>query len=361
MNTYVVNTFLHAFSAIQHTEKFPTISAEVAISAYNIAPNTEKLLFVRFSPSGLSGVIITDQSIYYNQFQTKTTWHRQKLTDIRAVIVDDDNMRIDFGNYCESFNSVLFEQNSLVDFSKALNEVVHSAKHPGNDTTMYHTVLDGKQAGPYSINQIISMAKNGQVNNETLVWTAGFESWMPAGQVIDLPSTPPPVPIPPPVPQQNTYPEVNQPLVQQQQEEEHLYIKCINCGEVYTVNKDDYSENDILYTCDKCGGDIGVRFFGYCNRCDAHVGFVDDPNESTIRSIAQGAIQGILDPTSGLRFLGALVDNIPRANTYGICPNCGEEYIECPHCREAVHVPKDAEITSETFTCPNCGTKSRHP
>ncbi len=231
--------------------------------------------------------------------------------------------------------------------------------------SQYYIVVNGSRRGPFSIESLLKEYFEGTFNENTLTWSPGMDNWIPAGHIPELaldifaPSVP--GSNPPPIPQQNTY-QV-QP-VQQQQEEEQLYIKCINCGEVYTVNKDDYSENDILYTCDKCGGDIGVRFFGYCNRCDVHVGFVDDPREedsSLLGTIVKGAIKGAINPEYGFKSLGALVDDIPRANTYGICPNCGELYIECPNCREAVHVPHGSDLATDSFTCPNCGTKSRHP
>lgn len=360
MNTSIVNAFLGAFATIPYEKKYPNINATDAHFAYKFVPRTETLLFVNFANYGKQGFVITDQKIYYNQYETK--WWNVFLIDITHIERQGNNICIYFGRDHEVFRPSLFGLSSLWDFSLALEKVVHSAHNPTSSSYHYYVALDGQQAGPYSVTELSDLASKGRINNNTLVWAEGFNAWTPVGQVLSLPVVSPPVPnMPPPIPQQNTY-QV-QP-VQQQQEEEHLYIKCINCGEVYTVDKDDYSENDILYTCDKCGGDIGVRFFGYCNRCDVHVGFVDDPREedsSLLGTIVKGAIKGAINPEYGFKSLGALVDDIPRANTYGICPNCGELYIECPNCREAVHVPHGSDLGTDSFTCPNCGTKSRHP
>lgn len=354
MQNNVINTFKETFSSINCSGKYPNISTYDSRAAYNIVPQSETLLFVQISQSDKTGFIVTDEKIYYNQYKTK--WWDIRLKDITEIKTHGNNMCIYFGTDHEVFKPSLFGLYSLIDFSHALDKVVQSAKSPAVDTNMYHVVLDGKQAGPYSVDQITDLANKGQVNNETLIWTTGFSSWVPAGQVLNLPSLPPPTPnMPPPIPQQEENQEVESP---------NLYIKCINCGEVYIVNTDDYSQNDILYKCDKCGGDIGVRFFGYCSNCDAHIGFVDDPKEnegSLLGEIIKGAVKGYFNPGSAISGLSRFIDSIPDANTYGICPNCGIKHLECPNCKEAVRVPIDADISTEVFTCTNCGTKTRHP
>ena len=267
MKTNVVKTFKSAFASINCTGKYPNISTADSKAAYGIVPQSETLLFVRISRSDNTGFIVTDEKIYYNQYKTK--WWEKRLTDITKVGSIYDKMRIDFSGDHEIINPSLLGFNNLIGFSCALDAVVRSAKSPSpaESNYMYHVVLDGKQAGPYSLDQITDLANQGRVNKDTLVWTAGFSSWVPVGQVLDLPMIPPPIPnMPPPIPQNEEYPE-------QSDDTPNLFIKCINCGEVYTVSPDDYSQNDILYKCDKCGGDIGVRFFGYCSNCDAHIGF----------------------------------------------------------------------------------------
>lgn len=222
----------------------------------------------------------------------------------------------------------------------------------------FYAFIDGQQVGPYDLQNVRRLIGENKIVQDTLVWTEGMEAWAQASQVHILKSLfPPPAPIPfsAPVP-----PPVNQ-QVSQEDDEPKLYIKCINCGEVYTVDVNDYSENDNIYSC-KCGNQIGVRFFGYCRDCDAHIGFVDDPNkDSLLGSIVKGAIKGYLNPIEGIKGLTRFVDSIPDAETYGICPNCGKKYLECPNCREAVPVPKDADIQTDIFICPNCKTKTRHP
>lgn len=144
-------------------------------------------------------------------------------------------------------------------------------------------------------------------------------------------------------------------------EESSLFIKCQHCGEVYTVGNSNYGDHDVCWNCEKCGNEIGVRFFGFCKYCNKNIGFTDDPNDSTLKSLAKGALMGILKPDKVFDVIGRYADNIPNAKAYGICMNCGRQHIECPECGTAIHVPKDADLLSDVFTCPKCGTKMRHP
>ena len=61
----------------------------------------------------------------------------------------------------------------------------------------YYLVEDGKQTGPYSIDEIAT--KN--ISGETLVWCEGMENWTIADEVIDLRTN---KIIPPPIPSQIT-------------------------------------------------------------------------------------------------------------------------------------------------------------
>lgn len=58
--------------------------------------------------------------------------------------------------------------------------------------------LDGKQAGPFDLPTLQTMANSGQLKRETLVWKQGMASWTKAGEVSELgalfASVPPPLP-----------------------------------------------------------------------------------------------------------------------------------------------------------------------
>lgn len=64
--------------------------------------------------------------------------------------------------------------------------------------TMFHVVIDGKQAGPYDLNTLAQMALQNQLTRETLVWRTGMAAWTAAGQIPELASVfgavPPPIP-----------------------------------------------------------------------------------------------------------------------------------------------------------------------
>lgn len=63
---------------------------------------------------------------------------------------------------------------------------------------MYNVVINGQSAGPYDMNTLGQMAKNGQINRDTLVWKAGMSNWEKARDVQEVSSvfamTPPPIP-----------------------------------------------------------------------------------------------------------------------------------------------------------------------
>ncbi len=73
---------------------------------------------------------------------------------------------------------------------------------------LFYVVMNGQQAGPFTIEQIQAGAQNGQVNGQSQVWSAGMAGWAPASSVPALApvfAVPPPIPgaaQPPPVPPQ---------------------------------------------------------------------------------------------------------------------------------------------------------------
>ncbi len=65
----------------------------------------------------------------------------------------------------------------------------------------FFVAVNGAQTGPFTVQQLITMAQQGQFNGESLVWKQGMAAWSPASQVPDLApvfnSVPPPPPPPP--------------------------------------------------------------------------------------------------------------------------------------------------------------------
>jgi membrane protease subunit (stomatin/prohibitin family) len=70
----------------------------------------------------------------------------------------------------------------------------------------YFVAVNGQQSGPFDMNTLSTMIKNGQVNKDTLVWKQGMPAWAAAGSVQELSAlfgaVPPPMPGMPPVPPQ---------------------------------------------------------------------------------------------------------------------------------------------------------------
>ncbi|MCS7005488.1 MAG: SPFH domain-containing protein [Cytophagales bacterium] len=67
-------------------------------------------------------------------------------------------------------------------------------------TVQFFVALHGQQSGPYSLEVLSNMAKQGTINGQTLVWKQGMSNWTPAHQVPDL--TPIFASVPPPLPHQ---------------------------------------------------------------------------------------------------------------------------------------------------------------
>lgn len=82
---------------------------------------------------------------------------------------------------------------------------VNTAQAPGAvpppvPTVSYHVVLNGKAEGPYGMDTLAGLVKNGSLTKDSLVWKQGLAEWVKAETIPDLADmisnsqTPPPVP-----------------------------------------------------------------------------------------------------------------------------------------------------------------------
>ena len=80
------------------------------------------------------------------------------------------------------------------------------APPPMPAASTFFVAVNGQQSGPFDMNTLSTMVKNGQVTKDTLVWKQGMPAWAAAGTVQELSSlfgaVPPPMPGMPPVPAQ---------------------------------------------------------------------------------------------------------------------------------------------------------------
>jgi membrane protease subunit (stomatin/prohibitin family) len=62
----------------------------------------------------------------------------------------------------------------------------------------YYVAINGRQAGPYPVDQLQQLAASGQLTRDSLVWTQGMANWTKAGEVAALSALfggmPPPLP-----------------------------------------------------------------------------------------------------------------------------------------------------------------------
>lgn len=66
------------------------------------------------------------------------------------------------------------------------NSLVNSNTPPSISVTKYFIAKDGKAVGPYELSVLTEMFIKGEINNETLVWTQGMETWVKAELCNDL-------------------------------------------------------------------------------------------------------------------------------------------------------------------------------
>lgn len=75
------------------------------------------------------------------------------------------------------------------------------APPPPPPAAAWHIAVNGQTQGPYNMEQMVAGISSGEVTRETMVWTAGMDSWLKADQAAQLASyfaaaTPPPPPPP---------------------------------------------------------------------------------------------------------------------------------------------------------------------
>ena len=52
----------------------------------------------------------------------------------------------------------------------------------------WYVILQGRQNGPFSLGELVSMASSGSISSATYVWKQGMEDWIPASSVAELSS-----------------------------------------------------------------------------------------------------------------------------------------------------------------------------
>ena len=70
---------------------------------------------------------------------------------------------------------------------------------PPPPVSTWHVAVNGQTQGPYTLEQIVAGISSGEINAQSMVWTAGMSGWTPAAEVGQLSAyfasaTPPPPP-----------------------------------------------------------------------------------------------------------------------------------------------------------------------
>ena len=68
----------------------------------------------------------------------------------------------------------------------AANAANQPAPPPIPKATAYFLAIEGKQYGPFTVEQLRPFVPTGQINAQTLVWCQGMNAWEPASARADL-------------------------------------------------------------------------------------------------------------------------------------------------------------------------------
>ena len=68
----------------------------------------------------------------------------------------------------------------------ASNAANQPAPPPIPKATAYFLAIDGKQYGPFTVEQLRPFVPTGQINERTLVWCQGMSAWAPASTRGDI-------------------------------------------------------------------------------------------------------------------------------------------------------------------------------
>ena len=142
--------------------------------------------------------------------------------------------------------------------------------------------------------------------------------------------------------------------------DKNVWIKCLHCGEEYTTLREDWKKTAITYNCTKCKKDIEISYFGACSNCQKKVGFYPEALKNNLITIGLNALEGFLRPTSALKSIKRLLDDIPSSNHMGFCPYCHRQYIKCPHCGVSNEINPNTDI-HDIIICSSCSGKMRLP
>ncbi len=71
-----------------------------------------------------------------------------------------------------------------------MNTINNAANQPAPPpipkATAYFLAIDGKQYGPFTVDQLRTFVPTGQINAQTLVWCQGMAAWEPASSRPDI-------------------------------------------------------------------------------------------------------------------------------------------------------------------------------
>jgi predicted Zn finger-like uncharacterized protein len=98
-------------------------------------------------------------------------------------IADDRVVGKMFKIRCKKCSEVIVVRGDQQQAGAAESEAAAPAP---SQTAIWHVVVEGEQAGPYSPSQLAEMLTSGAVDWEAYVWCEGFDNWLPMRDVPDL-------------------------------------------------------------------------------------------------------------------------------------------------------------------------------
>lgn len=116
-------------------------------------------------------------------------YDRMKGRKTQAELENEENLRI------EASKNAMEQENLDRQNAREIDKIntygqnianVEAQKQVANAPAVYYYSVNGVQYGPFTVHQLASMARNGQITIYTSIWREGLAAWTPAGQLPEL-------------------------------------------------------------------------------------------------------------------------------------------------------------------------------
>ena len=130
------------------------------------------------------------------QEKDRIYYEQEKERNQLALAREKERMKLEHDlkmQEMEYRNSMAFNQNVMMA-GVALGGQANVQTPPPIPIVAYNVAKDGKSIGPFDLQKLSTMAANGEIDANTLVWKQGMANWERAGNTAELAGLfPPPI------------------------------------------------------------------------------------------------------------------------------------------------------------------------